>query len=142
MTATDELRRLLDERGVDWRAPTGTLLADEDTGMTYWGHAGKGRSFVAMEVGGGLRVDPLTPDQAVEATLVRGTCRMDTLADARFTEEGDDDGNYEYAALAECSRCGAIVLMPPACEHYSFEDDSLFAETNFCPSCGRMVIHG
>lgn len=42
MTATDELRRLLDERGVEWRAPTGTLLTD------------KGRSFVAREVGGGL----------------------------------------------------------------------------------------
>lgn len=86
MTATDELRKLLDGRGVEWRAPTGTLLADEDTGMTYWGHAWKGRSFVAMEVGGGLRVDPLTPEQAVEATLGPDPCKIKPIEG--FTRDG------------------------------------------------------
>lgn len=67
------------------------------------------------------------------------TCKMDAFADARFVEEGDDDSNYEWATLAECSECRAVVLIPPALVHYDGHTDSLYASTNFCPSCGARV---
>lgn len=64
MTATDELRRMLDERGVEWM----------DGGMfhrTHW--VIDGIHYVAFEQGGKLylqsSIGPLTPEQAIAATL-------------------------------------------------------------------------
>lgn len=61
MTATDELRRLLDERGVEWVA-IGT--------DTCWTGA-DGYPMRAWETTNGthMRVADLTPEQAIEATL-------------------------------------------------------------------------
>ena len=61
MTATDELRRLLDERGVEWVA-IGT--------DTCWTGA-DGYPMGAWETTNGthMRVADLTPEQAIEATL-------------------------------------------------------------------------
>lgn len=64
MTATDELRRMLDERGVEWT----------DGGMfhrTHW--VIDGIHYVAFEQSGKLYLQssmgPLTPEQAIAATL-------------------------------------------------------------------------
>lgn len=68
MTATDELRRLLDERGVEHYDGTETTLwgyepTSENTGAYR---------IAADEIGGGrmqLRMFNVTPEQAIEATL-------------------------------------------------------------------------
>ena len=64
MTATDELRRMLDERGVEWG--TNETLTDC---WTRW-NAGKFRC-TATEINGtfAFTVGNSTPEQAVEATL-------------------------------------------------------------------------
>ena len=139
MTATDELRRLLDERGVEWTEPNNKARSH----TTYW-TAGFLRC-IAVEFNDGMvsiasSSDDITPAQAVEATLGRGTCKVDSFADVRFTEEDNQGHDYEYATLAECSECGAILLMPPP--YIWYDENSLYAATNFCPNCGREVTAG
>lgn len=71
MSATEELRRLLDERGVAWTAPN-SCLRDE---MTSW--AAGGFDYEAFEVPEpdgtflltAAHQDDLTPEQAIAATL-------------------------------------------------------------------------
>lgn len=73
MTATDELRRMLDERGVEW----GNVRNDgyESDYLTKWQINGiQGHAFVTVtEWPGGLTLETFqrcpTPEQAVEATL-------------------------------------------------------------------------
>lgn len=135
MTATETLRQLLDERGAEYKL-------NEYTKVFEWHFDGTDRegSAHATEVNGGINIIAcsLTPMQAVEATLGMGTCKMDTFADVKFQDvDEDEEGCYEIGALAECSECGAIVLMPP--EYAHFDRESLFAATRFCPNCGRLV---
>lgn len=73
MTATDELRALLDERGVEW----GNTRSDgsESDYLTEWRFKGIQGKAIAIEwaVGRGLSVeihrDRLAPSQAIAATL-------------------------------------------------------------------------
>jgi hypothetical protein len=61
MTPTEELRAMLDERGVEWKAPAsydGSTKYDTIVG-DYWFH----------EYDGGITVHGLTPEQAIAATL-------------------------------------------------------------------------
>lgn len=80
MTATERLRQLLDERGVEWKAAKAPLP------VTSW-HGAHSFKFTAMNPYGVtdyLLVQTntldewphLTPEQAVEATLGRGTCDL------------------------------------------------------------------
>ena len=66
MTATDELRKLLDERGVEWSSPSGLNSSFADS-ITFIGNVA-----VVSEIDGSdlLRINfDGTPEQAVEATL-------------------------------------------------------------------------
>lgn len=70
MTATDELRRMLDERGVEWKAPN-SCLRDE---MTMWTAGGFDyEAFEVPEPDGTFLLtaanDDLTPEQVIAATL-------------------------------------------------------------------------
>lgn len=108
MTATDELRRLLDERRVrHYDTPNGTC----------WGYLemplhGRMYTHYAVEADDLLWVDShcLTPAQAIEATLGRGTCHRAL----------DFDGT-RYV----CSACG---------ENFGP------SRWHFCPNCGRKVV--
>ena len=122
MTATDELRRMLTEAGVEWKAWNGvhpiTVWRDE----TYlYEFVEYGLINDAKQVSDcpsnndgycelTIKVFNCTPEQAVEATLGRGTCHK-TL---------DFDG-----AAWICSECG---------EHIGPR------RWNFCPNCGRKVV--
>ena len=125
MTATDELRRLLDERGVEW----GNVRNDgsESEYLTEWQFDDDGGIATAVEwaVGGGLSVEihryRLTPAQAVAATLVTGTCRMERVEDEERILHG----------WMECSECGPVY--PPAAERIQ---DAI----KYCPFCGRKVV--
>ena len=118
MTATDELRRLLDERGVEWAASTltdppitlwGTQEPDGHWPYKYWEYGDGSASFMA---------DPVTPQQAIDATLGRGTCHMDLVG---YTERED---------TYQCRSCDWTLTIPRG----------RLPRFNYCPNCGRRVI--
>jgi hypothetical protein len=116
-SATEELRRLLDERGVEWEdgGEGLTIIPVQDGVPQAWTvdtwPSGK-------DMGDCLWVQnrhPLTPEQAIAATLGAGTCSI------------TDNGPWGYPYV--CSECGA-----------SFDTDVNNGEINFCPNCGRRVV--
>ena len=117
MTATDELRRLLDERGVEYVA-----AEDGHTQHTWWSDGD--HEIGASNSGKRLAVYNLTPAQAIAATLGAGTCHA-IISDNLTESEGMGD------AWADCSECG----------HLLFVLTDLNSEPpNFCPNCGRRVV--
>ena len=122
-SATDRLRELLDERGVEHY---------DGTERTLWGYEQTGEDtgiyrFAASEISGGfLQFDMfrITPEQAIAATLGAGTCKA-IISDNLTESEGTGD------AWADCSECGHLlyVLTDPNSE-----------PPNFCPNCGRRVV--
>lgn len=118
MTATEELRAMLDERGVEWSKPS----MDSER-WTHW-HGCDGTLFVASEdargcvwIGGSI-----TPAQAVEATLGRGECRVE------YTHRYDYDGGYGGTEYEHGLTCGHRVTWG--------SDDA----PDFCPHCGAKVV--
>ena len=114
MRATDELRRLLDERGV----------AHSDHYLSTTWRDGHGILHLAGEpmADGVLVVDMLTPEQAVAATLGGGTCEF-------VSSKGS-----EYPPV--CSACG-YELGIYDCEW--FEGGTYGYSGNYCPNCGAKV---
>ena len=115
MTATDELRRMLDERGVEYEGET-----DEDGwAFTRWhGFDDTGWLASSDELCGLLDLRGrylFTPEQAIEVTLGRGTCRRVL---------------YRPTNVLVCSECGAG--MPKQLDKYCF--------LHYCPKCGRKVV--
>jgi predicted RNA-binding Zn-ribbon protein involved in translation (DUF1610 family) len=117
-SATDELRRMLDERGVEWTAPNSILRDD----MTSW--VANGFDYDAFEVPDGTLVlsaahqDDLTPEQAIAATLGAGTCHN--------VHEPPKDTTFWPAPHFKCSECGEVHVSM----QYVF----------YCPNCGRKVV--
>lgn len=115
-TATDVLRRLLDERGVEWEnskpygAKAVTRFKVNDVWLRY------------VEYGDYQWLDyhenePLTPEQAIAATLGTGTCRNTAPSYLDFL----------------CSECGFV-------HYHSDENDSGDGnEWHYCPNCGRRI---
>ena len=105
MTATDRLRALLDDRGVDWEAWNDRItvaLPDK-----HYLEITNGTICAVM-------VD-CNPEQAIEATLGRGTCKWEP---ADFITEG------EWWKTS----CG---------EAFTWEPDGT---PRYCPNCGREVV--
>lgn len=71
MTATDELRALLDERGVEWEDFDGEPTWAGGDGRMYYAR----QEFTFAGLTGNVTVYHLTPAQAIAATLGLGTCR-------------------------------------------------------------------
>ena len=139
MTATERLRRMLDERGVEWET-------DRSGFRVMWGKPldefHDTMQFKAVNnalPNGGLNVHicGFTPEQAIAATLGRGTCHNiavpDEYSDRPFT----------------CSECGARGPMGNGTYHmassWAMEDGTLaFADSwpvwKYCPNCGRRVV--
>lgn len=69
MTATEVLRRLLDERGVEWDGESyeSVTFWNEETNMAVASDDFDGRLWVSQR---------LTPEQAIAATLGQGTCKL------------------------------------------------------------------
>ena len=114
MTATYELRRLLDERGVEWRVgdyPT-TCTVWESDGIVWHGLWRDGCiELIAWQV---------TPAQAIDATLGRGTCHA----------------VFEVDAMSEDERIGEFVCSE-CWETFGDVRDQL---PHYCPNCGRKVV--
>ena len=124
MTPTEELRQMLDERGVEYlRHEDGEPLRElKEAGepATSW-HMG-GASVCAVPIDGGelfdLWIDHCTPEQAVEATLGKGTCRD--------VHEPPRNTTFWPTPHFKCSECGATHVSTS----YVF----------YCPNCGRRVV--
>jgi DNA-directed RNA polymerase subunit RPC12/RpoP len=124
MTATDELRRLLDERGVEWHC-VDMRTGEERSNITEWNVPNAGW-VEATELGGHLTYswhmgEKPTPAQAVEATLGRGTCRIEKR-------------HMDW----RCTGCGEIVgTDDPTSE--LFIDGNAIELWYYCPNCGRRI---
>ena len=131
MNATDEPRRLLDERGVEWKEHRHTLAGSMAIQReTLWGQpidntSGKPIPHIyhcrATEMGDGrlfLEAQLVTPAQAVEATLGLGTCSL-------VREYFGQSGNW-YRLV--CSECHHIIY------------DGWQEKPRYCPFCGRKVV--
>lgn len=114
MTATEELRRILNERGVKW---IHGRLSSESTAWLDGDMA-----VVANEYGDGLLLveRKMTPEQAVEATLGRGTCRL--VRRGNLTD-------WPEMVCWSCSVCG-----------FGWRHDVNDKQFSYCPNCGRAVI--
>ena len=114
MTATEELRRGLDERGVKWTYGYGTVSYKSDG---HWCNAweyGNGMMCVSMGF--------FTPEQAIAATLGRGTCKIH-----------DCEGSFSAVnrPVWRCD-CGAFMTQ--------YTDATTYHKPRYCPNCGRKVV--
>jgi DNA-directed RNA polymerase subunit RPC12/RpoP len=125
MTATEELRRMLDERGVEY----------EDRDMFgkhvfHWGEPLHGAMFTDGGEWTELVVENASPEQAIAATLGVNDATRERQGDAGTCHSTTSDNAWCFA----CSECGK-----------SFPRDQLHlahnhGEINFCPNCGRRIV--
>ena len=123
--ATTEVRRLLDERGVEWRN-IDLLTGEERDNITEWDALNSG--FVeAKEVSGYISYvwymgEKFTPAQAIDATLGRGECH--------------DKNGFDRELGFECTACGAMT------DGYMVTTENVARDVQFhyCPFCGRRVM--
>ena len=126
MRISDELRRMLDERGVEW----GNVRNDgsESDYLTEWQFEDNQGKAIATEwaVGSGLSVEihryHLTPEQAIAATLGAGMCHIE-----------NHHGEWY------CTGCGEMV---GTCDTESelCIDGNAIDLWNYCPNCGAKVV--
>lgn len=118
MTATDELRSLLDERGVDYRVSATGYSIDIGPYTTAYAN----RSDTTLDVS--LR--QVTPEQTIAAVLGTGTCKADETDLIPFVRANGDVSEVDYIRVMECSSCGGTF------EHIN-------GSYEFCPRCGRRI---
>lgn len=123
MSATDELRRMLDERGVEWDYGI--------TGSTTTMFSVNGIDITFTPLRDGLVCSTiLTPEQAVTATLGAGTCKVDETETWQGVCMMSKPIRYVRNLtihVMECSACGGTY------EHVN-------GGYEFCPRCGRKVV--
>lgn len=129
MRATDELRRLLDERGIehDDEFVKSVIPYCDGYEATYWG----GGSFGYVEpirpkpntIGSHpeLTINDCTPEQAIAATLGSGECEWLLEHSGTLYDKW------------RCSKCGYL--------HVESRTDggATDLDPNFCPNCGKAV---
>ena len=146
MTATDELRVLLDERGVEW----GNVRNDgsESDYLTEWQFENNQGKAIAIEwaVGSGLSVEihryHLTPEQAIAATLGSCNCSNNCTNDctnSERTETCHDEGDPGDFC---CSACGVRMFTDTSDTYTMIASDgrTIIKHPNYCPNCGRKVV--
>lgn len=127
MTETERLRALLDERGVEYETYHDAALTEVDA--VFW----QDRNGQPCSAIGNADDIPemmlsvqciISPEQAVEATLGRGTCR----------NISPKLGNDEFT----CEECLARVY---GSSGRWFDVNWEYHKFNFCPNCGRRVAN-
>ena len=116
MNATDEIRRMLDERGVEWEdGGEGLTIIPAQDGVprawtvNTWPSAKDTGDCLWMQ-----NRHPLTPEQAIAATTGRGECHLEI--------------NTSMTAVV-CDKC-----------NYPMPSGTVLTEVHFCPNCGRRVV--
>ncbi len=119
-SATEELRRLLDERGVEYKDRN--VFGKH---VFHWGKPFHGAMFTDAGEWTELVVENASPEQAVEATLGRGACR--DLA---------EKPEYRDKTEFKCSECGYeySAIGGFGCDAGDAPD------FRYCPNCGRKVV--
>ena len=105
MTATDELRRMLDEADVEWDyGITGAA-------STKFNANGVELTFIDMRDGVTCSTI-LSPAQAIAATVGRGTCRMETADGCQNWNSCSECGADYYTdqPINYCPNCGRRVM--------------------------------
>jgi len=120
MIPTDEIRAKLDELGIAWVA-----ISESATEYTQ-----EGILYRAYETRGGLQVailTPVTPEQAIAATVGAGTCHLEECEHEREIPHDlpDCDGGWYTEVTHDCDECG-----------YENADPNI----RFCGGCGRKVV--
>ena len=130
MTVTDELRRMLDERGVEWEdgGEGLTIIPAQDGVPRAWTvntwPSGK-------DMGDCLWVQnrhPLTPEQAIAATLGQGTCHLKEI-------DKDCDTASEYMIASEWC-FDAVYRCSCGCRFGHISHD----RPRYCPNCGARCV--
>lgn len=121
MTATDELRRLLDERGAEYMAEdepsVGLHFTSWDADGFMWEADDRDKRIY-------LSADRLiTPEQAIAATLGVGTCH--------------DKGNIERFI---CSECGCRLALQDDDWEATMWLEGAAMVPRYCPNCGAKVV--
>lgn len=126
MTATEELRRMLDERGVEWLDDSYAQLW-----CTVWdGQDGKQWRMTENQSGmlTELKAWKVTPEQAIAATLGAGTCQ----------DLGGTGANDEQ--VFNCSECGCVLSLYDRDGSNNLCTSFIFDYPRYCPECGRKVV--
>lgn len=127
MTATDELRAMLDECGVEWRKwdyfgiDIGTIFsASGIEWIVIWDPKANNLSIANYKINH-------TAEQIIAATLGAGTC------------QGHMDQEYFDCHLVtfNCMACGWEGVVDSGFVDYRFKESDM---PNFCPNCGRKVM--
>lgn len=121
MSVTDELRSLLDEHGIEWWydpnvSPDHTEWMTDRMVFTSLGFDG---DMLAVKT-----ISKMTPEQAIAATVGRGTCHMTLYA------AGNDYARYT------CSECERETMVPCVVEGVSRD----YEPPRYCVNCGREVV--
>ena len=114
-SATERLRALLDERGVEWRP-----IAWNPKKETFY-HTSDGVGFCADEYVDGVKIYTdaiIAPEQAVAATLGPGTCHIDLV------------GYNQREDKFQCRSCDWSIWL----KH------GTWPRFNYCPNCGKKVV--
>ena len=111
MSATERVRTLLDERGVEYDT-------DDEDGCEFTEWVANGLEWEADSRGELVYLTPamlITPEQAIAATLGRGTCHV------KAAKKIGDSFGFSLS-------CGHSMVNP-------FND-----HPDYCPWCGRKVV--
>jgi len=133
VSATDELRKMLDERGVEHgdveSAPYPPYNSTRRM-TTFWANKCVWQYIEDEREGGDIELEgrymsmSVTPAQAIAATLGSGTCH----------NEGDSS---DFC----CSECG-VRMFTESDDTYTMIDSlgNIIEQPSFCPNCGRKVV--
>lgn len=156
MTSTDDLRRLLDERGVEYEAE------DMQTNMqTYWGDWCFMEPLDAKPHTLGAQCElmliPATPEQAIAATMGND----DNLLERENSKLEHKLSNMETKLLKAQERIDELnaTLSSGTCEMHRYKNALGFIDEwkcsecnadvsgiaddtppNYCPNCGRKIV--
>ena len=120
VSATERLRALLTERGVEWRKAPHYSSESQDNETIFVGNGIEWYANDHMNGRLGLRAlrYEVTPEQAIDATLGRGTCHIDLV--------GYDEREDRF----QCRSCDWSISVRRG----------TWPRFNYCPNCGRKVV--
>lgn len=130
-TATERIRAMLDERGVEWRGglPTETIVTDPIDVLYVQRTDGMIHVYIRSY---------LTPEQAIAATL--GSCnRSSNCTNGEQTGTCHDEGDPSDFC---CSECGVRMFTDTGDTYTMIASDgrTIIKHPNFCPNCGRRIV--
>ena len=125
MSATAELRRLLDERGI-------AADASDNDNAVYW-FCGMAEYEQYPDGSTRLIVYDAIPEQAIDVTVGRETCHT-VLMDCFGNPPYNQSGLHGNDVVCGCSECGA-----PWGTTGLFRGCKLKHNFKACPICGRVV---